>query len=94
VALSLGVKQPGHEADHSPPSSSEVKECVQLWRGVQLKKKALGQLYLLPFTKILVRIQQNGWDFMSGDRSLWRWILYSNLKFYHNQFYSVFTMYI
>jgi hypothetical protein len=23
--LSLGVKQPGSEADHSPPSSSEVK---------------------------------------------------------------------
>jgi hypothetical protein len=26
VALSLGVKQPGHEADHSPPSSAEVEE--------------------------------------------------------------------
>jgi hypothetical protein len=25
-ALSLGVKQPGSEADHSPPSSAEVKE--------------------------------------------------------------------
>jgi hypothetical protein len=25
-ALSLGVKQPGREADHSPPSSAEVKE--------------------------------------------------------------------
>jgi hypothetical protein len=24
-ALSLGVKQPGHEADHSPPCSAEVK---------------------------------------------------------------------
>jgi hypothetical protein len=24
--LSLGIKQPGHEADHSPPSSAEVKE--------------------------------------------------------------------
>jgi hypothetical protein len=30
-ALSVGVKQPGHEADHSPPSSSaEVKECTEL----------------------------------------------------------------
>jgi hypothetical protein len=29
-ALSLGVKQPGHEADHSPPSSAEVKEYVEL----------------------------------------------------------------
>jgi len=26
--LSLEVKQPGREADHSPPSSAEVKECV------------------------------------------------------------------
>jgi hypothetical protein len=24
-AISLGIKQPGHEADHSCPSSSEVK---------------------------------------------------------------------
>jgi hypothetical protein len=41
-ALSLGVKRPGREADHSPPSSAEVKEWVELnihspntpsWRG-------------------------------------------------------------
>jgi hypothetical protein len=25
-SLSLGVKRPGREADHSPPSSAEVKE--------------------------------------------------------------------
>jgi hypothetical protein len=25
-ALSLGIKRPGREADHSPPSSAEVKE--------------------------------------------------------------------
>jgi hypothetical protein len=53
-ALSLGVKWLGCEADHSSPSSAEVKECVELylhspntpsWRGDQLKK-AQGQLYL------------------------------------------------
>jgi hypothetical protein len=53
-AISLGVKRPGREADHSPPSSAEVKECVELylhssdtpsWRGAHLKK-AKGQLYL------------------------------------------------
>jgi hypothetical protein len=53
-ALALGVKWPGREADHSPPSSAEVKERVQLhlhfpntpsWRGAQLKK-AQRQLYL------------------------------------------------
>jgi hypothetical protein len=30
-ALSLGVKQPGRESDHSRPSSAEVKECVELY---------------------------------------------------------------
>jgi len=27
-ALSLRIKRPGREADHSPPSSAEVKECL------------------------------------------------------------------
>jgi hypothetical protein len=31
AALSLGVKQPVCGADHSPPSSAEVKECVELY---------------------------------------------------------------
>jgi hypothetical protein len=43
-AHSLGVKRPGRESDHSPPSSAEVKDCVELylhspntsWRGTQL----------------------------------------------------------
>jgi hypothetical protein len=47
-ALSLGLKLPEHEADHSPPSSGKVKECMELyiyssntpsWRGAQLKKE-------------------------------------------------------
>jgi hypothetical protein len=51
---SLRVKQPGREADNSPPSRAKVKECVELylhspntssWRSAQLKK-AQGQLYL------------------------------------------------
>jgi len=46
-APSLEVKRPGRATDHSPPSSAEVKECVELyihspntpsWRGAQLKK--------------------------------------------------------
>jgi hypothetical protein len=28
-SLSLGVKRPGREADYSPPSSAQVKECVE-----------------------------------------------------------------
>jgi hypothetical protein len=47
-ALYLVVKRPGREADHSPPSSAEVKERVELylhyyntprWRGAQLKNR-------------------------------------------------------
>jgi len=30
-ALCLGVKRPGRETDHSPPSGTEVKECVELY---------------------------------------------------------------
>jgi hypothetical protein len=30
-ALSPGSKGSGREADHSPPSSAEVKECVELY---------------------------------------------------------------
>jgi hypothetical protein len=30
-ALFLGVNRPGREADHSPPYSAEVKECVELY---------------------------------------------------------------
>jgi hypothetical protein len=30
-ALSLGVKRPGSEADHSLPYSVEIKECVELY---------------------------------------------------------------
>jgi hypothetical protein len=30
-ALSLGVKRPEREAYHSPPSSTEVKECMEIY---------------------------------------------------------------
>jgi hypothetical protein len=57
--LSLGVKLPVHESEHSSPSSAEVKECVELYlhstnkisrRDAQLKKStgtSLPYLYLL-----------------------------------------------
>jgi hypothetical protein len=31
AALSFRVKRPGRETDHSPPSSGEVEECVELY---------------------------------------------------------------
>jgi hypothetical protein len=50
--LSLGVKRPGREADHSPPSSAEVKEGVELYLHSQYafmawcSVKAQGELYV------------------------------------------------
>jgi hypothetical protein len=37
-AVSLGLKWPGREADHSPPSSAEVKECVELYLHSQIRR--------------------------------------------------------
>jgi hypothetical protein len=57
-ALSLRVKRPGREADHSPPSRAKVKECVELYLHSRIRlhcvvlsyKKAQGQPY---FTLLL-----------------------------------------
>jgi hypothetical protein len=54
AALSLGVKRPGREADHLPPSSAEVKSAwsgtstppIRLHGAVLSWKTAQGQLYL------------------------------------------------
>jgi hypothetical protein len=54
-ALSMGVKRPGREADHSPPSSAEVKEWVEpyihspntpSWRRAYLKHRDNFTFYL------------------------------------------------
>jgi hypothetical protein len=53
----LGVKRLGREADHSPPSSAEVKDCVELYihspirlHGVVLSQKnSTGTALPLPF---------------------------------------------
>jgi len=54
--LSKGVKRSRCQADHSPPSSAEVKECVELylhvlntssWRGVWLSTGTPLHLTLL-----------------------------------------------
>jgi hypothetical protein len=42
VALSLGVKWQGSEADHSPPSNAEVKNCgtiPPLWDVYLIKER-------------------------------------------------------
>jgi hypothetical protein len=71
-ALSLGVKWPGREADHSPPSSAEVKEWVELcfhssntlsWRSVQLKN-AQRQFYIyLSLSVCMFRLRSCWTDF-------------------------------
>jgi hypothetical protein len=60
-APSLGVKRPGREADHSPPSSAEVKEWVDLyfhspntssWRDAQLKHRDNFTFYMYRISQI------------------------------------------
>jgi hypothetical protein len=64
-ALSMVVKWPGHEADHLPLSSAEIKEWVELylyspnapsWCGAQLKKKHWDNFY--PFTYTMLNTVQ------------------------------------
>jgi hypothetical protein len=61
-ALSLGVKQSGREVDHSPSSSAEVEECMELylhspntpsWCGAQFKK-GTGTTLPLPVSFVSV----------------------------------------
>jgi hypothetical protein len=53
-ALSLGIKRPWREANHSPTPNAEVKECVELclhspntisWRGAQFKENVTISLH-------------------------------------------------
>jgi hypothetical protein len=62
-ALSLEAKRPGREADHSHPSSTEVKECVELylhsintpsWHGARFKKKYRDNFAFYGLEKICV----------------------------------------
>jgi hypothetical protein len=47
----IGVKRPGREADHLPPSSAKVKECVELYLQSPIRLHGMvlsytqGQLY-------------------------------------------------
>jgi hypothetical protein len=84
-ALSLGVKQPGCEADRSPPFSAKVKEWVvytstpqyafMAWCSV----KAQGQLYLYLYLIIyfyylhqkLVFIKSFVYSLLNGKTLLW-----------------------
>jgi hypothetical protein len=76
-ALYLGVKRPGREADHSPPSNTEVKECVELyihspntpsWRGAQLKKRTGTTLPLPLFQSWNSALRIKEIQFLSAGR--------------------------
>jgi hypothetical protein len=64
---SWGVKRSGREADHSPPSSAEVKECVELyldspsmssWRGAYLSTETTLPLGLPPLYGMIIVVTQ------------------------------------
>jgi hypothetical protein len=67
----MGVKRPGREADHSPPSSAEVNKCVELYlhspirlHGVMLQfKKGTGAILRDKFKKSVCVCGggENGW---------------------------------
>jgi hypothetical protein len=55
LSLSLVVKRPGRDADHSPPTSAEVELYIPSpsmppWHGAQLKKKHRDDFILITFT--------------------------------------------
>jgi hypothetical protein len=59
-AFSMGVKRPGREADHSPPSSAEVKGRVELYfhspirlHGVVFSKNRHRDNFTLPLLSIM-----------------------------------------
>jgi hypothetical protein len=45
--LSLGVRRPGREDDHSPPSSSEFKEWVELYLHSSIRLHGMSTVILL-----------------------------------------------
>jgi hypothetical protein len=55
-ALSLGVKQPGHEADHSFPSSAEVKN---VWSYTSTPQYAFKAWYSVKKHKDLKKSEKN-----------------------------------
>jgi len=64
-ALTLGVKRPGREADHSLPSSAEVKRMrgdipplpnTPSWHGAQLKKHKDNVTFTLPYLNFFVNV--------------------------------------
>jgi hypothetical protein len=76
-ALSLGVKRPRREAHHSPPSSVEVEECVELylhspntpsWRGAWLKHRNNFTFYLYLYTALKVDVVVAAVDLMFQRR--------------------------
>jgi hypothetical protein len=59
----VGIKRPEREADHSSPSSAEVRQCVELylhslnmpsWRGAQLKHRENFNLPLYSLIRAVI----------------------------------------
>jgi hypothetical protein len=88
-----GVKRPGREADHSPPSSVEVKEWVELylyspntpsWCGPQLKS-AQGQLYLYLYVSHKLYKQCKQWKKKVYSYLLLNSVSKNEMICYHNR---------
>jgi hypothetical protein len=74
----LGIKRPGREADHSPPSSAEVNECVELylrfpntssWRGAQFKEKHRDNFTFILYCWNNTKYDSHCWPLTTGQGS-------------------------
>jgi len=59
--LSLGLKQPEREASHSPPSSAEFEECVELYLNPQYAFMAWCSVKITRKTSPFTGVTQSVW---------------------------------
>jgi hypothetical protein len=60
----LGAKRPGREADHSPPSSAEVKKRVELYLHSPIRLHCLVLCQINPVTTLPFTISSNKVDIL------------------------------
>jgi hypothetical protein len=79
-ALSLGIKRPGCEADHSPPSSAEIKNA---WSYTSTPQYVFMAWCLVKhkdnFTFLIASCTEHAQEMLLEWRNLWKWSFVSCL---------------
>jgi hypothetical protein len=82
--LSLGVKWSGHEAEHSPPSSAKVKECVELYLHPNvfmawcLVKHRDNFTFTFIYLLLYMKLKLNLINFLKNDSLYKKWYIIFN----------------